>query len=159
MSIEIRPALPTDLDALARLWYDVWHETHAPIMPAALAGLRTLQNFRDRLEAALPDIRVSGKPGSPLGFSLIRGDELYQLYLSPAARGTGIAAALLADAESRIEAVGYSTAWLACAIGNETAAKFYSKHGWRLIRTERIEVETAEGLFPVDIWRFEKPLT
>lgn len=154
--MNIRPALSSELDALARLWHDVWHETHAPIMPPALIPLRTLENFHDRLEARLPDIRVSGEPGTPLGFSLIRADELYQLYLAPEARGTGIAAALLADAESRIKANGHATAWLACAINNAPAEKFYTKHGWQLIRTERIEVETPGELFPVDIWRFEK---
>lgn len=154
--MNIRPVHISELDALARLWHDTWHETHAPIMPPALTPLRTLENFRDRLAAAISDIRVSGEPGSPLGFSLIRNDELYQLYLAPEARGTGIAAALLADAEARIKANGHHTAWLACAINNAPAAKFYTKHGWKLIRTERIEVETPGELFPVDIWRFEK---
>lgn len=154
----IRSADPNELDALARLWYEVWHETHAPIMPPALTPLRTLENFSDRLAAAFPNVRVSGEPGAPLGFSLIRNNELYQLYLATEARGTGIAAALLADAEARIKSSGHTTAWLACAINNSQAERFYTKHGWILIRTERIEVETPGELFPVDIWRFEKSL-
>lgn len=158
MPIEVRPAEKTELDRLAAIWHDVWHETHAPLMPDELTRLRTIDNFRDRLEAILPDIRVVGRVGSPVGFCIIKGGELYQLYLSRDARGTGAAAALLADGEERIAATGFAIAWLACAVGNERAARFYEKSGWRRAGTEGIEVETSEGPFPVQIWRYEKPL-
>jgi hypothetical protein len=58
--IKIAPADPAEIDRLARLWHDVWHETHAPLVPAALVGLRTLAGFRDRLQAALPDVFLAG---------------------------------------------------------------------------------------------------
>jgi ribosomal protein S18 acetylase RimI-like enzyme len=157
--MDIRPAEITELDRLAAIWYDVWHETHASLMPVELARLRTLENFRDRLEAILPDIRVNGPIGSPVGFCIIKGSELYQLYLLRDARGTGAAAALLANGEGRIADLGYKVAWLACAVGNERAAKFYEKSGWHRTGTDVIEVETAEGPFPLEIWRYEKPLT
>jgi ribosomal protein S18 acetylase RimI-like enzyme len=127
-------------------------------MPAELTRLRTLENFRYRLEALLPEIRVVGPVGSPAGFCINRDDELYQLYLSAEARGTGAAAALLADAESRLSTGGVKVAWLACAVGNERAARFYERSGWRRAGTEVIEVDTSEGPFSLEIWRFEKTL-
>jgi ribosomal protein S18 acetylase RimI-like enzyme len=156
--MNVRSAERTELDRLAAIWHEVWHETHAPIMPAELTRLRTLENFRDRLEALLPGIRVIGPAGLPAGFCINRGDELYQLYLSAEVRGTGAAVALLADAEARLSTGGVKIAWLACAVGNERAARFYEKFGWRRVGTEVIEVDTSEGPFSLEIWRFEKPL-
>jgi ribosomal protein S18 acetylase RimI-like enzyme len=74
------------------------------------------------------------------------------------ARGSGVAARLVRDAEERLAARGVTTAWLACAIGNERAARFYEKHGWRRTGTVVNIAETAEGGFALDVWRFEKDL-
>lgn len=158
-AINVRAADAAEIDRLSALWYDGWHEAHAPIVPVELTRLRTLQSFRDRLHAALPDIRVVGRPGAPLGFSIIKEDELYQLFVSPEARGSGVAAALIADAEARLRAAGVATAWLACAIGNERAARFYEKCGWHRVGTMVNEVETSRGPFLLQVWRYEKSLT
>jgi RimJ/RimL family protein N-acetyltransferase len=66
--------------------------------------------------------------------------------------------ALLADAEARLSTGGVKVAWLACAVGNERAARFYEKSGWQRAGTEEIDVDTSEGPFSLEIWRFEKPL-
>jgi GNAT superfamily N-acetyltransferase len=121
--------------------------------------LRTLESFRDRLQAALSSIRVVGAPLSPIGFSIVKDDELYQLFVSAPARGTGVAAALIDDAEARLAANGVGTAWLACAIGNERAARFYEKRGWHRVGTMMNQAETLAGVFPLLVWRYEKPLT
>jgi GNAT superfamily N-acetyltransferase len=157
--IEVRAAEAADIDHLARVWYDGWQDAHAKILPAALARFRTLESFRDRLAAALPSVRVIGPLGTPLGFCMLKGDELYQLYVSAAARGTGVAAALVADAEARLTADGVKTAWLACAIGNDRAGRFYEKCGWRRVDSLIYNSETSEGTFPVETWRYEKALT
>ncbi len=157
--MNVRAADERELDQLAQVWFDGWHETHAPIVPVELTRLRTLDNFRDRLQAALPNVRVVGPPRSPVGFCIVRGDELYQLFVSAGARGSGAAAALLTDAEARLLASGVETAWLACAIGNERAARFYEKCGWHQVGTMVNHAETLEGTFLLQVWRYEKSLT
>lgn len=156
--MKVRAAEATELDQLARVWFDGWHEAHARIVPAELTRVRTLPSFRDRLQAALPDTRTVGDVCSPLGFCVVKGDEVYQLFVAKEARGTGAAAALLADAEARLSANGVATAWLACAIGNDRAARFYEKSGWRRAGTVVNFAETSAGAFALDVWRYEKQL-
>jgi ribosomal protein S18 acetylase RimI-like enzyme len=155
----VRPAQRAEIHKLARIWYDGWQDAHADILPEELARVRTLESFQERLEAALEDVRVAGAPGDPVGFCMIHEDELYQLYVSPRARGTGIAAALLADGEARLTASGTATAWLACAIGNQRAARFYEKCGWRRVGNMINRLDTPQGIFALEVWRYEKRLT
>jgi ribosomal protein S18 acetylase RimI-like enzyme len=156
---QVRSADATEIDYLARLWCDVWHESHARLLPPELVRLRTLESFRERLQAALPSIRVAGPLGAPVGFSVLKGDELYQLFVSREARGSHVAAALIADAEARLAERGVETAWLACAVGNDRAARFYEKSGWRPAGTFVSPAETSRGPFPLEAWRYEKRLT
>ena len=154
----VRAADAAEIEQLARVWYDGWQDAHAGIVPDALARLRTLESFRDRLAAALVHIRVVGPPGNPVGFTIVKDDELYQLFVSADYRGAGVAAALLADAEGRLRENGVATAWLACAIGNNRAARFYEKNGWRRVGHMLNQAETSEGTFPLEVWRYEKTL-
>jgi ribosomal protein S18 acetylase RimI-like enzyme len=153
-----RPAQLDDIDPLAALWHEGWQDAHAAIVPAALARLRTLESFRERLLAGRDQTWVIGPPGAPAGFAMLKDDELYQLYVARGARGTGVAAALIADAERRLAARGVEIAWLACAIGNERAARFYERQGWRRAGVVVNLAETSEGPFPLDVWRYEKVL-
>jgi ribosomal protein S18 acetylase RimI-like enzyme len=157
--MEVRLAEEADVEGLARVWHDAWHEAHAHLVPAELTKLRTLENFRERLQAALAQVRVVGPPGEPVGFCIVKGDELDHLFVSGKARGSGVAAALLADAEARIAQSGSKVAWLACAVGNERAAKFYEKCGWRRVGTMAHLAKTSQGDFPLQAWRYEKRLT
>jgi GNAT superfamily N-acetyltransferase len=156
--MDIRAAEKVDLGPLAKIWHDGWHDAHAQIVPSELTRLRTPESFRQRLEAALPEVRVVGPSGDPAGFCIVKGDELYQLFVSAQWRGSGVAAALIADAEARLSDKGIETAWLACAIGNERAAKFYEKHGWHRVGTMINHAETSKGKFPLEVWRYEKSL-
>lgn len=155
---DVRPADASEIAHLAKVWYDGWQDAHAKILPAELARLRTEESFRDRLRAMLPNIRVIGPPGAPEGFCIVKGDELYQLFVTASSRGSGVAAALIADAEARIAANGAGVGWLACAIGNDRAARFYEKHGWRRAGTMINHAETPHGTFPLETWRYEKSL-
>ena len=157
-AVEVRDAGEAEIGRLARLWYDAWQDAHARIVPVELPRLRTVERLEERLAAMLSSVRVVDLSGDPAGLCAIEDDELHLLYVSAKARGSGVAAALLADAEARLSQGGVEVAWLACAIGNERAARFYEKRGWRRVGTEVKQLETPNGDFPLQVWRYEKRL-
>jgi hypothetical protein len=57
-TMSVRPAEGAEIDHLAKVWYDGWQDAHARILPAELTRIRTLESFKDRLQAALADVRV-----------------------------------------------------------------------------------------------------
>jgi GNAT superfamily N-acetyltransferase len=154
----IRDAKPSEIGQLEKIWYDGWQDAHAQIVPAELALERTLQRFGERLRASFAGVRVIGPTDAPVGFYMLKGDELYQFYVSSRARGTGVAAALMVDAEIRLRESGVRTAWLACAIGNDRAARFYEKSGWLRTGIMTDQLEVPNGSFALDVWRYEKSL-
>jgi ribosomal protein S18 acetylase RimI-like enzyme len=156
--MDVRDAEAMELDALASVWHEGWHEAHAPIVPPELTRVRTLESFRRRLQEALSSVRVIGALGAPIGFCMLKGDELYQLYVSSRSRGSGVASALIADGERRLAESGVQTAWLACAIGNERAARFYEKREWRRVGTMVNRLDESSGGFLLEVWCYEKPL-
>ena len=152
----VRDAELEEHDQLATLWFNGWTDAHARIVPMELTRVRTLENFRDRLAKMLTDVHVIGPLQEPAGFYALKDDELYQLFVASDSRGTGVAQALIADAEARLAASGVATAWLACAIGNDRAARFYEKCGWHRVGTMTNHLETTEGTFLLQVWRYEK---
>jgi GNAT superfamily N-acetyltransferase len=156
--MEIRNAHESEIDALAELWYDGWQDAHAAVVPAELKQLRSRESFTERMGKMLPNVRTVGPVGMPLGFYVNKADELYQLFVSAEARGKGVAAALIADSEARLREGGFETVWLACAIGNERAARFYEKSGWTRTGTFVSEIPIGDGIFPLEVWRYEKSL-
>jgi len=156
MAMNVRALEVGEIDHLARLWHEGWNDAHGKLAPEGLVRARTLELFCDRLAAALNDTRVIGPVGAPLGLCMLKDDELYQLYVARQARGTGAAAALIADGEARLAARGFATVWLACAIGNDRAARFYEKCGWAMAREAVNRLETPAGVFELAIWRYEK---
>ena len=156
--MNVRAVEESEIDQLAQLWFDGWQDAHAAIVPAELRRLRTLDSFRARLRVGLPDVRVVGPSGSPIAFYMLKDDELYQFYVTAAARGTGVAARLIADAEASLAGRGVDVAWLACAIGNDRAARFYEKCGWHRAGTMFNQLDTSNGTFELEVWRYEKPV-
>ena len=156
--VQVRNAEAAEIGWLARLWREGWVDAHLEIVPNELARARTLESFRERLAKLIASVRVVGPSGAPLGFHIVKDNELYQLYVDAEARGAGVAAALVADAEQQIAAAGFTTAWLACAIGNARAARFYEKCGWRRAGNMINVLEIPTGEFRLEVWRYEKPV-
>ena len=147
-----------DFEGLASLWHQGWHDAHAKIVSAQMREVRTPQNFRERVEGGYRDMKVIGGIGAPKGFHILKQNELAHLYVDRHARGTGVAAELLRDAEGQIADAGFATAWLACAVGNDRAGQFYEKYGWLRKQTTVIQIETPIGSMPLEVWRYEKNL-
>jgi len=150
---------PDLIPQAAALWHAGWHDAHASIVPDDLTRLRTLDSFVERLTRLATSTRIAVRDGDVLGLCVVKEDEINQMYVSAQARGTGLARDLMSEGEARIGSAGHNRAWLACAVGNDRAARFYHKCGWQNMRTQTLRFETKIGTYPLEIWRFEKPLT
>lgn len=155
--MDVRPARDTDIAALTRIWDEGWHDAHDALVPAALIAVRTAASLRERLRAELHAVRVVvDDADTPLGFAMLRDAELFQFYVARSARGSGAAQILMRDTEAHLAASGILVAWLSCAVGNTRAARFYEKCGWSRTATLTIDSETSNGVFPIQVWRYEK---
>ena len=127
----IRPAGAADMAAVADLWHEGWHSGHAGHVPEGLTELRTLEAFHARTPSRVADTTVAVDDSDELlGFVMVVGDEVEQVFVGPSARGTGLAGVLLASAEEQVAAAGFDLAWLAVVAGNARARRFYEKCGW-----------------------------
>ncbi|MEQ6248783.1 GNAT family N-acetyltransferase [Sulfitobacter sp. HNIBRBA3233] len=153
--MQIRPAVAADTAEIARIWHLGWHQAHAGLVDADLVRLRDPSEFANRTAARIDRTWVAEKDGALAGFYMIEGSELYQFYVDADHRGAGVAKEMMAAAEADLPA---PRAWLACTVGNDRAAAFYTKCGWENRGPEDCAVETSEGPRNVRIWRFERDI-
>jgi len=158
MDFSLEIATDQQAQQICTIWESGWHDAHSEIVPQRLCELRTTKSFIQRTAENLDHTRVAVSKSTVLGFCMVKEDELYQMYVSEIARGTGVAQALMGDAENRIRTNGHNRAWLACAVGNERAARFYEKSGWVNAGLEVIDLDTSTGTFPLEVWKFERSL-
>ena len=158
-SYPARLAEASEMPVLARLWCDAWREAHEAYVPVELTAIRTLESFEERLRRFGDALRVAGPTGAPLGLCVVKGDELNQLLTSSAARGQGVAQALIADGEARIAAAGHKMAWLDVVKENDRAIRFYEKCGWRKRGIEVTPLDTLDQPFSLEVLIMEKLLS
>lgn len=137
--MEIISASPADIELLAPLFdaYRVFYEA-----PSDLEGARRFLTGRLSLgQSRLFYVREDGPQGpKAIGFtqlypsfssvSMKRMWILNDLYVAPAARMSGVGAALMAHAEAFARADGAKGLSLATQIGNTTAQALYAKMGY-----------------------------
>jgi ribosomal protein S18 acetylase RimI-like enzyme len=129
----LRPATPDDVDAVAALFHQGWHDAHPGLVPEGLTERRTAEAFRDRVAqrvAETDETTIAEVDGTVAGFIMVAGDEAEQVYVAREFRGTTVASLLLAEAERQIAAAGFDLAWLAVVRGNDRAQAFYARQGW-----------------------------
>jgi GNAT superfamily N-acetyltransferase len=153
-----RPAREADLHGIAGLYHAVWHETHARFVPAEESRRRTPAFFLERMTGLLPATVVVVRGGILAGFAAWSGPLLGQLYVAAAQRGTGVAVALLTEAERRMANLGVETAELHCILGNDRARCFYERAGWTHAGKAIEPVEGPNGLVELEFWCMTKAL-
>jgi GNAT superfamily N-acetyltransferase len=151
----LRPAAPEDSEVIAQVWHSGWRDGHIGHVPDALLPHRQLEHFRRRVPPRLPGTTVATIAGQIVGFVTVKEDELEQMYVAAAARGTGVADVLMRHAEQVI-ARHFDVAWLSVAVGNARARRFYERSGWNDAAAMDYRAEIEGGTLPVPCRRYEK---
>jgi ribosomal protein S18 acetylase RimI-like enzyme len=154
-SIHLRAAVADDAEAIADLWYRGWRDGHLGHVPEALHAHRRLADFRRRVPPRLATTTVAMLGSRLVGFVTLHDDEVEQLYVDAGARGGGVAGVLLRHGE-RVIAERYPCAWLAVAVGNARARRFYAREGWSDAGDLDYAAETAAGPISLPCRRYEK---
>lgn len=154
--VTLRPAHPDDTAALAEIWYLGFVDGHVGHVPEALVAVRTRESFDDRVTAALDHTMVAAVAGEIAGFVMVVGDEVEQVYVARKHRGSGVAAAVLAEGERLVAGNGHAEAWLAVATGNARARRFYERRGWTDGGAFDYPANTQVGSIPVPCHRYVK---
>lgn len=158
MSVELRGATSGDAGVVARIWYEGWRDGHLGHIPEALVAARTRESFDLRAAERVGDTTVCTVDGQVVGFVMVVGDEVEQVYLSGDRRGSGLAAEMLAEAERQLRANGFGRAWLAVVEGNARARRFYERQGWVSEGPFEYQASSAEGPIVVPCLRYAKPV-
>ena len=157
-AVELRPARAGDAEAVAQIWWVGWRDGHLGFVPDALVAVRTEESFHTRAAERVDDTTVAVAGGTIAGFVMVVDDEVEQVYVSGAHRGTGVAATLLAEAERQVRANGHGQAWLAVAPGNARARAFYERVGWADEGRFEYIASSADGPLTVPCHRYTKPV-
>jgi GNAT superfamily N-acetyltransferase len=161
--MQLRPARDADAGAVGRIWRDGWRDGHLGHVPPALVAVRTPESFlsraADRVADTVVAIVTTDGADEVAGFFMTADDEVEQVYVAAAHRGTGVAAALLAAAERAVAAAGHPEAWLAVAAGNTRARRFYERCGWSDAGPLEYAAKVpGRGTLPVPTHRYTKRL-
>lgn len=153
----IRAAADSDVDAIAAVWHEGWADGHLGNVPDQLVEHRRFEDLRSLASKRVADTHVIEGDGV-LGFVVIKGDEVEQIYVARHARGEGVAGALLDWAEESISR-RHSVAWLAVVSGNTRARRFYERQGWRDAGGFDYHAEVEGGTLAVPCRRYEKTVS
>ncbi len=156
LDYRIREATAHEREVIGRLYHAVWHETQASLQPASVAAYRNEEFFIQRIRGlSTPPLLAEGN-NRFLGFSAWTDDYLGQLYVLPEGRSLGLGQALLKASESAIQEAGFARARLHCLVGNDTARRFYERHGWQVTETVLDQADTFEAPVQVKSWEMAK---
>ena len=157
-SVTLRPAGPEDADDVAAIWYGGWQDGHLGFVPRELVEARTKDSFWTRASERVGDTTVATVDGAVAGFIMVVDDEVEQVYVSALQRGTGVAAALMDEAERQVRENGHSRAWLAVVAGNARARAFYERTGWHDEGPFDYAAAAEDGSIAVPCHRYTKLL-
>ena len=154
----LRSIVEAEQDAIAEIYCQAWHESHAPFIPRAVVEHRGLSFFQKRVAGYGTRPVGAAKDDRILGFVLWSDARLEQLWIRGEVRGQGIGGRLLLHAEAEMAAAGATLLELDCMTRNSGARRFYERHGWRIVSAHSKALGTATGEIGVPVWRMEKAL-
>jgi len=157
-TVTIRAAGPEDADDVAEIWRLGWRDGHLGFVPQELIEARTEESFRSRASERVGDTTVATADGAVAGFVMVVDDEVEQVYVATPHRGTGVAAALMDEAERQVRANGHNRAWLAVVAGNARGRAFYERAGWRDEGPFDYSAAADDGSITVPCHRYTKLL-
>ncbi|MBL8548457.1 MAG: GNAT family N-acetyltransferase [Hyphomonadaceae bacterium] len=157
MSVTYRDAVAGDAQALADFWRETFTATFGALYPvadlkrfiaesyvrAAVAGELADGENSHRLAVEGETIVGASKLGAfklPHEADVAHPLELHRLYVVAAAKGTGVADALMAWTKTRARAQGAEALYLGVYQGNERAQRFYARHGFSIVGEYLFEV-------------------
>ena len=157
--VKIRPASDDDAPTIADIWHEAWSDGHRGTVPEALIEHRDRAQFLPRAAQRVSHSWIGELDGVPRGFVTVDDDELEQIFVVGAGRGTGLATALIERGKQAIHDAGHDTAWLAVVAGNARARAFYEREGWTDAGAFDYQAETADGPIDVPCRRYTFDLT
>lgn len=122
--MKLRPYAPADQAVLADLWFASWTSIglESPVVTRAELAARVPRELAGRWNVTVAEV-----DGRMVGFLALALTEhrLDQLFILPAAKGSGIGRALLGVAKQQMP----NGFWLATHPDNSRARAFYERHG------------------------------
>ena len=148
MTLTVRVATRDDAASITRVRIDTWRAAYAGLMAQEILDamdaereterrLARWDEMHDELHACdlLAEIDGVAAGWASIGPSIDgdrpRDGQVYAIYARPEHWSRGVGHALLVTAERRLRSSGFRKAHLWVLDGNERAAAFYERHGWR----------------------------
>jgi len=117
-----------------------------------IAASRQAPFFENRLVRWLNQTLIAVKDNQVVGLACWADATLEALFVVSEFRKFGFGALLLTAAEREMRKTSKQKLSLDCLVGNETARRFYEKHGWCITETVRQSISTPLGEASVSAW-------
>lgn len=149
MTVSVRTATRADARSIATIRVQTWRAAYRGLIDESLLDGLDIDREAERRAGPLWDHYhadpraselVAEADGAVVGWASAgsaRDDdlpghaELYAIYALPEHWSSGVGHALLTEIERRLRTAEYRRAYLWVLDGNERAASFYERHGWR----------------------------
>jgi GNAT superfamily N-acetyltransferase len=155
--IDLRPYIASDFEVVADLWARVNRELAPPGMEALFEQYiaTTIEGELSRLADIFSQTRrnafrvvepAGGRIVGTFGIECHDSDttELRRMYIEAPWRGRGLAARMLHEAEAMAREFGFSRMIVSTADIQRAAFRFYTKSGFKLLRSEIAEAMTVK---------------
>ncbi|CAM3055483.1 GNAT family N-acetyltransferase [Cupriavidus taiwanensis] len=130
-TFEIRPALPSDAQAVEAILIDTYLGTWKPqLTPAAAAAFEQQGKTRSYVEARLQEFHVACVNGVPAAMVDWENNFIWALHVGRTWQRMGLGGALLAHAEAAVARAGHREVRLETDTFNQQSRAFYRRQGY-----------------------------